>query len=1205
MTIVRRRSGRWAFAAAALVLGVAVGVQRARALDPAKAISQFNAQTWTRQHGLPANAISAIAQTNDGYIWLGTGQGLVRFDGLRFEMFAADFPGARGREVRQIVPARSGGLWLTINHGGYAHFDGETFTTIPDERWTNPATTGKTILEARDGTLWTGSNRGVGRWIRDRSGESFTDETAARVFALAEDGDGRMWLGTEERGLFIHADGKVVPFGDPALKREIIFAIAADPEGGAWVATQRGLHRFDAQGGRIPIPPIDSEVKALLVDRHGVLWIGTSSMGLARWENGEYGFFRQADGLGGDAVTALCEDAEGSLWVGTREGLTQLSDVKFPFVTQREGIVGGVAHTVSASRQGGVWISTSTGLSHFDGKAARNFKWPMLENAFVKLAFEASNGDVYFVDGDKTLSVLSGDRIVRRIRSAAWVEAMAEDARGVLVAHGSQLARVVGEEIVPFEFEGAPPAFGYIDNIVVTREGAIWLGTQHGIFRISGGISRSWTAADGLPGERVYSIAEDAEGIIWAGTPGGLARIKGGLVTAIRAEHGLADDAVFSIVADEHGYFWIDSPAGIYRVKRETLNAFADGRAGRVACELFDGQDSVKSFERIDQEFSGARSADGRIWFPNSRGVTQIDPVNFFRNTVPPPVIIEEMRAGEAVRRNPKNVRLDVGNNRVEFRFATLSYVAPRKVRLRYQLEGVDPGWVEAGERRTATYQVNPGRYVFRVEAANGSGVWSTAPATCELEVPPAFYQTWWFALACVAVAALALGRVYHWQLERWRRRQKNLQEANNLLEVKVAERTNELGQSLVLLRTTFDSTADGIFAMRFDGAPCVWNDRFLAMWDVPQRMLREATTEELAAWAAQLTKDPEGALARARELLANPEEEGVDVIELKDGRVYERTCKPQKVEGRTIGIVFNFHDITKRRKVEAEMEEMNRRLRESFRQAGMAEVATSVLHNVGNVLNSVNVSATLVADRVRGSKAAHVAKLRDLVRAHREDLAEFLTSDPRGRQLPDFLDTLAEHLATEQKEVTAEVESLRRNVEHINDIVAMQQSYATVAGATETVVATELVEDAVRMNSSAFAAGEVVLERDFRAEPMVTTERHKVLQILVNLLRNAKFACEESGHAERRVVVRITTERKRVKIAVIDNGVGIAPENLTRIFAHGFTTRKNGHGFGLHSGALAARELGGSLTVRSDGAGRGAEFTLEIPAEPGGADAS
>lgn len=291
--------------------------------------------------------------------------------------------------------------------------------------------------------------------------------------------------------------------------------------------------------------------------------------------------------------------------------------------------------------------------------------------------------------------------------------------------------------------------------------------------------------------------------------------------------------------------------------------------------------------------------------------------------------------------------------------------------------------------------------------------------------------------------------------------------------------------------------------------------------------------------------------------------------------------------------------EISERKRMELEVERTHQELLIASRQAGMAEVATSVLHNVGNVLNSVNVSTSLVADRIRKSKVTNLARAAEMIDEHAPDLAQFLTADPKGRQLPQYFRGLAKHLDREQAGILIELDSLRKNVEHIKGIVVMQQNYAKVFGSTEPVKPAELVEDALRMHSGALVRHEVRVIREYgRNLPEITVDKHTLLQILVNLISNAKKACDESPKPEKLLTVRVANDAGRVQISVIDNGVGIPPENLTRIFNHGFTTRKDGHGFGLHSGALAAKEMGGALVVQSDGLGKGAKFTIELPVE-------
>jgi signal transduction histidine kinase len=264
-----------------------------------------------------------------------------------------------------------------------------------------------------------------------------------------------------------------------------------------------------------------------------------------------------------------------------------------------------------------------------------------------------------------------------------------------------------------------------------------------------------------------------------------------------------------------------------------------------------------------------------------------------------------------------------------------------------------------------------------------------------------------------------------------------------------------------------------------------------------------------------------------------------------------------------------------------------------------MAEVATNVLHNIGNVLNSVNISATLVSEKIKNSKAAGLGKVAGLLQQHAADLGAFISTDERGKHLPVYLAQLSEQLILDQRGTLDELDSLRKNVDHIKEIVVMQQSYSKLVGVPERLAVASLVEDALRMNTGAFTRHGVSFKCEFEHVPEIVVEKHKVLQILINLFRNAKYACEASARTYKQVVIGIANQAGGVRIAVTDNGIGIQPEHMTRIFSHGFTTKKDGHGFGLHSGALAAKDLGGALGVDSAGLGHGATFTLDLPLKP------
>ena len=303
--------------------------------------------------------------------------------------------------------------------------------------------------------------------------------------------------------------------------------------------------------------------------------------------------------------------------------------------------------------------------------------------------------------------------------------------------------------------------------------------------------------------------------------------------------------------------------------------------------------------------------------------------------------------------------------------------------------------------------------------------------------------------------------------------------------------------------------------------------------------------------------------------------------------------------KGAIIGTFGISRDVTEARRTEEALETARKELMDASRIAGMAEVATGVLHNVGNVLNSLNVSATVIANGLRETKVESLEKLSTMLHEQGPNLGSFLAEDPRGRRVPELVTTLAIHFAQERARLLEELETLQSGIDHVKDIVAMQQAYATTINVAEALEARALMEDAIRMNSAALMRHDVNVVREYQPAPPVQVEKGRVLQILVNLIRNAKYACDEGAPAEKRITLRVVPHEETVDLIVQDNGIGISEENLSQIFRHGFTTRAHGHGFGLHSSALAAREMRGTLSAHSDGPGRGAIFTLTLPRAP------
>lgn len=1170
-----------------------------QALDPAKSIHQFNIQNWSRASGLPADRVNAIAQSKDGFIWLGTLNGLVRFDGAEFLVMSSGISGEPNHDVLNLSAAIDGGVWLTLNNGRVGRYDGRRFLPLEVDPRQQRGLRGYSVLQRTDGSIWVGSSSGLDRWSDKGLPAVISDDSSTgTILSLTQDSQDRVWIGTARRGLFNWSNGKLSHFADESAANSRIMGIAVDDRGHVWTASEDGLRSYDSDGHRKNITKITGEVTAVLVDRNGDVWAGTNGSGVARYQAGKVSYLRKLDGLASDNITSLMEDDEGSIWIGTSNGLSQITDLKFPFINERDGLPAGGTRSVWPAKTGGVWVSTNSGFARVDASGVRNTSDPALfSNPYTKTVFESRNGLLYASGGDKSISVISADRRVAHLLNNDWPEAFAEDSEGVIVGIGPTLCRIKEGVAIPFSYKGPVPALDWIINLCVAADGAIWVAGANGVFRVQDGRFQHWSTADGLSSLMVESILEDIDGAIWVASATGIARIKQGQLKTIPDNSGMPDPKTYAMVPDDLGYFWFWTERGICRVSRDSLNACADGRAAKIDVEVFDGIDAVKSIDRTDQNFSACKTSDGRIWLPSPRGVIVIDPAAYTKNVAPPKVSIQEVRQNGRPQDDLGKLSLHVADT-LEISFAALSYVSPKKLQVRYRLSGFDTAWVDAGGRRMVSYRnLRPGTYQFEVQAGNGDGVWTTQGARLGFVLRPPFYQTLWFFGIAGATSLVALMAGYRWKVARLRFQQAKLQAQNELLENRIAERTRELAREHELLRALLDNSSDRIYfkdtQSRYLKASQAHAENFgLKSAD---ELVGSDDSRFLSTTQAQATLEEEKTIIKTGiPLIGKIEKE-----EHATGReewLLTSKMPYRNPAGEIVGTFGLSKNITAIKEAEKKLNDVHRQLLETSRRAGMSEVATSVLHNVGNVLNSVNVSATLAVEIVRDSKISLVSKISGLLDQHRSDLTAYLTSDPKGQKIPGFLASLSQELQEEQGKVLQELNHLTANIEHIKEIVALQQSFAKVSGVAETALLADMVDDALRMQGDTLQRHGIELVREDALPLHITIERHKLIQILVNLFRNAEQACDESGRADKRIIVSSRKNGDGMRITVSDNGVGIAAENVTRIFSHGFTTRKNGHGFGLHSGALAATELGGTLSVESAGLGKGATFILDLP---------
>ena len=641
---------------------------------------------------------------------------------------------------------------------------------------------------------------------------------------------------------------------------------------------------------------------------------------------------------------------------------------------------------------------------------------------------------------------------------------------------------------------------------------------------------------------------------------------------------------------------------------------------------------------------------DGVVWIFERRRLARVDlhvpqsPVETARALITSVEFPATHR--QVFQPGPTIAPVEYSDNSLIFHFVAPANPFNSTITFEVQLGGSGTQWTSTGTTGSATfYRLKEGDYAFRVRPVSGAGVPGNEE-TLRFAVLAPWFRTK-LAWVSYGVATIALFIFVTWLTSFLQRRENErlerdvaartaeLKEMNSQLarqfeettaksvalsaseeryrslnaelEDRVRTRTSELTKSNeelqqreLLFRLIFEHAPVGISWKRADlGDVYHINPTFSRILELPVGILKDYSALTNLVHPADERRQEE-----MDRLISSGEGNSYTIEErfvLADGRVVwgMRSVAVIREGHRIIQEICILEDITPRKTAEDALATTHKNLLAASRQAGMAEIATGVLHNVGNVLNSVNVSATLVADAVRHSKISNIAKLAVLFQQNKADLANFMTKDTRGLMIPDYLGNLSESLAGEQAATITELENLRKNIEHIKEIVAMQQSYARTSGMVETVAVTDIIEDTLRINAGSLARHSVETFRDYQSRPVVTTDKHKVMQILINLVRNAKYACDESGRTDKKITVRTLGDDRSVKITVVDNGIGIPATNLTRIFNHGFTTRAKGHGFGLHSGALAAKELGGVLSVESEGPGLGAAFTLEIPFKP------
>ncbi len=753
------------FAAACALAAVAARVD-ARAGDPPFA-SQYLRQDWQAEQGFPGGAVHAIAQTPDGFLWLGCEKGLVRFDGLTFTLVALETGPRSVVRVLGLAVDGHGDLWVRLQGARLLRLaDGVFHDVLPSAE--TPEITVTAMTDGRNGSVLMATLlNGIVRHERAGLTTLAPNDALPRslVIALADLADGRVLVGTRDAGLFVLAGGTVAPVEAIGLDRKINCLLPL-PDGRVLVGTDQGVASWPGQpGARVSEPFGGVQTLALGRSRRGSIWAGTGA-GVTRLDASAQQAvrFEQAG-----AVTAVFEDREGSMWLGTARGITRLRRGAFTTFAGAEGLPraggpvlpDGAGGAWVALEQGGVARVGESGPPVRDTSAARDVIYSL-----------AGAGDAIWMGRQRGgLSLLSNATGPSRLTAYTRANGLAQDS--VYAVHegrdGTVWAGTLSGGVSRLDrgrFTTFTTADGLLSNTVTaiaeTAGGSMWFATPRGISTYRSGQWSSVTASDGLPSNDVHSLLVDAAGLVWVGTAAGLARIENGRVVVTAGAPSLADD-VFGIAVDRHGGVWVATASHVVRVDRARLLA---GTLGPDDVREFGVADGLRAVDGVKRHRSVVAAADGRIWFSLGGAVSVVDPVETASGSPPAPIHVEGLSAdGEPIALGP-SVTIPPGHQRLAIAFIGASLAVPERVRYRYRMDGVDQAWSQPVTSREAVYaNLPPAEYRFRVVASNSDGLWNGSEATLAFVVAPAYWQTAWFQLTVLAGLAGLAWVAYRWRL--------------------------------------------------------------------------------------------------------------------------------------------------------------------------------------------------------------------------------------------------------------------------------------------------------------------------------------------------------------------------------------------------------------------------------------------------------